>query len=157
MLSLASNLTERATSFWERTYDHLLAEGIGLSMTAYQELPPSATVITFSSTAGYPMIHYCFKANSFTARSSSVARGMTNTRYRIVVDPERCVGCGSCVRACAYGVLELIDDLAYPVRPSECRGCGDCVKACEQEAIQVLQAARGRAKIPGLKGGREGG
>ena len=63
----------------------------------------------------------------------------------IVVDPDRCVGCGSCIRACAYGVLELIDDMAYPVRPSECRGCGDCVKACEQGAIQVLQVARGKS------------
>jgi len=55
------------------------------------------------------------------------------------------MGCGSCVRACAYGVLELIDDLAYPVRPSECRGCGDCVKACEQGAIQVLQVGQGKS------------
>ena len=63
---------------------------------------------------------------------------MTASSYRIVVDPEKCVGCGACVRACAYGVLEVIDDLAYPVRPSDCRGCRDCVEACEQGAIEVL-------------------
>ena len=65
--------------------------------------------------------------------------------YRIVVDPEKCIGCGACVRACAYGVLEVIDDVAYAVRPSECRGCGDCVKACEQGAIEVIQASGRKA------------
>ncbi|HDI01094.1 MAG TPA: ferredoxin family protein [Candidatus Bathyarchaeota archaeon] len=60
--------------------------------------------------------------------------------YRVVVDPDKCIGCGACVRACAYGVLELIDDMAYAVRPGECRGCMDCVRACEQGAIEVLLA-----------------
>jgi len=50
------------------------------------------------------------------------------------------VGCGACVRACVYGVLELVDDLAYPVRSSDCWGCGDCAKACEQGAIEVILA-----------------
>lgn len=60
--------------------------------------------------------------------------------YRVVVDPDKCIGCGACVRACAYGVLELIDDMAYAARPGECRGCMDCVRACEQGAIEVLLA-----------------
>ena len=58
--------------------------------------------------------------------------------YRIVVDPEKCLGCGDCTRACAYGVLEVIDDVAYAARPDECRGCRDCVEACPQGAIEVI-------------------
>ncbi|HDJ26432.1 MAG TPA: ferredoxin family protein [Candidatus Bathyarchaeota archaeon] len=77
--------------------------------------------------------------------------------YRIVVDPDRCLGCGACVRACAFGVLELIDDVAYAVRPSECRGCMDCVKACEQGAIEVLLAGRESHKNPCSSPGPDGG
>jgi len=58
--------------------------------------------------------------------------------YRVVVDPEKCLGCGECVRACSFGVLEIVDDIAYAIRPSDCRGCGDCVNACQQKAIEVV-------------------
>jgi len=59
--------------------------------------------------------------------------------YRVVVDPSMCLGCGSCVRACAYGVLTVLDgEVAYAVKPDECRGCRDCVEACEQGAIEVI-------------------
>ncbi len=59
-------------------------------------------------------------------------------RFRVSIDPERCAGCGDCVKACAYGVLEIIDDLVYPVEPENCRGCKDCLDECEAKAISVI-------------------
>jgi len=59
-------------------------------------------------------------------------------RFRVSIDPQRCVGCGACVKACAYGVLEIIDDLACPVEPGNCKGCKDCLEECEVKAISVV-------------------
>ena len=58
--------------------------------------------------------------------------------YRVLVDYDKCKGCGDCVKACPMGVLELVDGEPYAVNPKECHGCEDCVKACKEGAIKVV-------------------
>ena len=50
--------------------------------------------------------------------------------YRMGVDENRCVGCGTCDRACPMGV----EVRAKPNSP-ECIRCGACRKACPTGAI----------------------
>src|SRR5215475_6975600 len=56
-----------------------------------------------------------------------------------VIDPTRCIGCGSCVKACPeepeHHVLGIIAGRAHLVSPSECIGHGACKAACPVEAI----------------------
>lgn len=59
-------------------------------------------------------------------------------RFRVKIDLENCVGCGDCVKSCVYGVLEIIDDLAYSVEPENCKGCRDCIDACKVKAINIV-------------------
>ena len=54
------------------------------------------------------------------------------------IDSDKCVGCGDCVRSCAYGVLEIMDNIAYPVKLENCKGCKDCSQECKAEAIRVV-------------------
>lgn len=58
------------------------------------------------------------------------------------IDPEACVLCLDCVRACPLHVIEV----AYPkmqqhpvlqVKQHVCRNCRACVKTCSRGAIQI--------------------
>ncbi|MDD3164566.1 MAG: 4Fe-4S binding protein [Oscillospiraceae bacterium] len=40
-----------------------------------------------------------------------------------------CAGFGDCTLVCRYGALEMVDGTAK-VDPDKCVGCGDCVRAC---------------------------
>ena len=58
--------------------------------------------------------------------------GMFNpiSTYRIVVDPDKCVKCGSCQRACRMDIRTF----ETPNSP-DCIRCGDCMAACPTGAL----------------------
>jgi Fe-S-cluster-containing hydrogenase component 2 len=53
------------------------------------------------------------------------------------IDPERCTGCGACVKVCPVGAIALMDGRAR-VDDETCTGCGACLDVCPQQAIQPL-------------------
>lgn len=56
-----------------------------------------------------------------------------------VIDVAKCLGCGSCVRACPEGnILGLINGKAELVEPSHCIGHGACKAACPANAITLV-------------------
>ncbi len=53
----------------------------------------------------------------------------------IQFDLDKCTGCGNCVPACPFGLLEVVDD---KVQLKEgCNFCGACQDACDFEAILI--------------------
>ena len=56
-----------------------------------------------------------------------------------VVNPMRCIGCGSCVSACPeHTVLGLINHKAELINPTYCVGHGACKAACPEDAITLV-------------------
>ena len=57
---------------------------------------------------------------------------------KIDYHPERCIGCGACVKACKHGATRVLslNDLTGKIDkdPCCCVGCGECVKACPTAA-----------------------
>jgi len=54
------------------------------------------------------------------------------------VDPAKCIGSGSCVRACPEDVLTIIAGQAQAVNASACVGHGACVASCPTNAIELF-------------------
>jgi thioredoxin reductase (NADPH) len=70
-----------------------------------------------------------------------------------VIDPARCIGCGSCVKACPeqehHNVLGILDGRAHLVSPGDCIGHGACRQVCPVDAITlVFGSARRGVDIP---------
>ena len=56
-----------------------------------------------------------------------------------IIDQSKCIGCGSCIRACPEGdILGLIEGKAELVEPSHCIGHGACKTACPANAITLV-------------------
>lgn len=47
-----------------------------------------------------------------------------------------CVGCGSCVKECPVGAIELRNKKAY-IDEEKCIGCASCVHACPEKVISI--------------------
>ncbi len=87
-------------------------------------------------------------------RERVVAAGLAEpASLHPVIDTLRCIGCGSCVKACPeqpeHSVLGLIGNKAQLVSPSDCIGHGACRSACPVDAITlVFGTARRGVDIP---------
>lgn len=72
---------------------------------------------------------------------------------RIVIDQDRCKGCGLCIQACPYGLVRIANTFnAKGYRPAEladpegrCIGCANCATMCPDVAITVYRTRREKA------------
>jgi ferredoxin len=60
-------------------------------------------------------------------------------RSIIVIDEEKCNGCGLCAKACAEGAIKIIHGKAKLVSETYCDGLGACIGHCPENAIKVIQ------------------
>jgi len=55
----------------------------------------------------------------------------------ILINYDRCDGCGECVKACPAKVFEFLDDTVVVANPQDCLICCNCMEVCPREAIVV--------------------
>ena len=58
-------------------------------------------------------------------------------RNIVLIDEDKCNGCGDCVTSCAEGAIEIIDGKAKLVSEIYCDGLGACLGSCPQDAISI--------------------
>lgn len=64
----------------------------------------------------------------------------------VIIDKERCKGCGLCIAACPQHVLAFSGKInksgynyAYVEHPEKCVGCSFCAMTCPDVAIEVYR------------------
>ena len=55
----------------------------------------------------------------------------------IVIDEEKCTGCGVCIPSCKEGALQIIDGKARLISDLYCDGLGACVGHCPFDAMRI--------------------
>ena len=64
---------------------------------------------------------------------------------RIRRDPERCIDCARCAKACPSS---LAVDWLITIRSAECTGCLHCVAACPAEGALFVSVPVERRRVP---------
>jgi len=54
------------------------------------------------------------------------------------IDPDKCNGCGACLRGCVYGAITGKKKQAHVIDAQLCQKCGICRSECKFDAIQVV-------------------
>ncbi len=58
---------------------------------------------------------------------------------KIMIDNEKCTGCGTCVDTCPVEVFEIKEEKSVAVKAEECLVCRACEAQCPEAAIQVVE------------------
>ena len=79
-------------------------------------------------------------------REFNIRNAIVTSNWIMHVDPDRCKGCGQCVKACPIEAIDLVDRTEGPVGAPRkravrdetiCLGCGVCHAACKSGAISM--------------------
>ena len=68
----------------------------------------------------------------------------------LILDRNKCVGCGKCVKVCPYEAIDMEDKLA--VINDKCTICAICIDSCPFEAILLTKDTAGTENIEDYSG-----
>lgn len=60
-------------------------------------------------------------------------------RGKIVYEPEKCIGCGLCVRFCPSTTIKMKPNRKILLNLTECCYCGTCEEVCPTKCIRLTR------------------
>ncbi len=49
-----------------------------------------------------------------------------------------CVACGTCIKVCPFGAIQIRDGIKAIIDLDKCVGCGKCQKICPASVIEIV-------------------
>lgn len=68
---------------------------------------------------------------------------MAKIKRKAIVDKEYCVACGSCVKVCPLGIINIEQGVFANIDENKCVGCGKCAKTCPASVISIQKVEVG--------------
>jgi Fe-S-cluster-containing dehydrogenase component len=100
---------------------------------------------------GFSAPSICFQcANPDCIKACPEEAIYRNTSDVVIIDQEKCVGCGDCVEACPYGMIGL-DEKNSAYKCDYCGGDPACVEECEPKAILFSEPDKEKLKQRALQ------
>ena len=84
------------------------------------------------------------KKDALTGQDGSpgrVSEADTGELMEIIIERDKCVGCGVCIDLCPADepVLELVDNVAVAMHLEHCQECQACAVNCEYGAVSYIE------------------
>jgi len=57
-------------------------------------------------------------------------------RGLLMVDKDKCIGCGVCESVCRFGAIKMVDGKSV-IDEKKCTKCGACENVCPVQAIKI--------------------
>lgn len=54
-----------------------------------------------------------------------------------MIDPKKCIGCGTCVQMCPVGAIYFDENAKAVINNDVCIKCGTCEAVCPVNAINI--------------------
>jgi len=58
---------------------------------------------------------------------------------RVLIDPNKCIGCKMCFSACPFGAMGFDSTKGFAIKCDLCEGNPECVNACKKGAIAYIE------------------
>lgn len=96
---------------------------------------------------GFAAPSICFQCpNAACQKACPMDAFSRNSAEALVVDEEKCNGCGLCITACPYGMIEL-NEKEIACKCDYCDGDPACVKECYPNALLYQEAGPELVKL----------
>lgn len=102
------------------------------------------TIVNTSLACRYCDAPVCVRACPWKALTQEEDTGL------IIVDEEKCTGCGWCIEVCEFGAIALPGDRKHVIICELCEGEPKCIEFCPQEAL-TLSTAEETAQMQRMK------
>jgi len=115
------------------------------SMKHFQVVNPKKSRISVTRShkdyMDYPMVcRQCEEKYCIAACPEKIkALSLNEKTGAILVNEEKCIACGMCVRACPYNAIKVHPTEKYVLICDLCGGDPQCVKHCPEEALYFME------------------